>query len=182
MGHIHTGPGEHDFTSSGFIIRTDTPEPTLMLHRHKILGVYLQFGGHVEINENLWAAMEHELREESGYEFSQLKLLQPKHRIKKLTRATVHPVPACMNTHEIIPGHFHTDLEFAFTASGPPTNEVAEGESEENRLFTRSQLAKAGDDITFANFREIGDFIFAYCLDNWEEVDPSEYSTNSRTA
>ena len=45
MAHIHTEPGQHDFTASAFIIRTDTPEPKLLLHRHKLVGKYLQIGG-----------------------------------------------------------------------------------------------------------------------------------------
>jgi len=51
MSHIHTNPGEHDQTVSAFIIRTDTAEPELLLHVHKKLGVLLQPGGHIELNE-----------------------------------------------------------------------------------------------------------------------------------
>lgn len=35
MSHIHTNPGEHDLAASAFIIRTDAPEPQLLLHVHK---------------------------------------------------------------------------------------------------------------------------------------------------
>lgn len=52
MPHIHTEPGQHDHTASAYIVRLDEAEPALILHRHKILGQYLQFGGHVELDEN----------------------------------------------------------------------------------------------------------------------------------
>lgn len=35
MSHIHTKPGQHDFTASAFIIRTDGTEPRAMVHMHK---------------------------------------------------------------------------------------------------------------------------------------------------
>src|SRR3712207_4516473 len=99
MPHIHTQPGEHDFTASGFIIRTDLEEPKIILHMHKKLGVYLQFGGHVETREDPWQAVTHELREESGYDMDQLKVLQPRDSIKRLSGIKLHPTPFYLNTH-----------------------------------------------------------------------------------
>lgn len=81
MAHIHTEPGQHDHTASGFIVRTDTPEPTLILHRHKKTGKYMQFGGHIELDETPWQAVRHELMEESGYDLSDLQILQPMQRL-----------------------------------------------------------------------------------------------------
>ena len=66
MAHIHTQPGQHDHTASAYIIRTDLDTPRIMLHLHRKIGKYLQFGGHVELNETPWQAVVHELREESG--------------------------------------------------------------------------------------------------------------------
>jgi 8-oxo-dGTP diphosphatase len=66
MAHIHTKPGQHDFTASAFIIRIDTPKPKVLLHMHKKLGVLLQPGGHIELNENPWQAVHHEIEEETG--------------------------------------------------------------------------------------------------------------------
>jgi hypothetical protein len=49
MAHIHTEPGQHDFTASAFIIRLDRlderGQPKLLLHKHKKLHKLLQFGG-----------------------------------------------------------------------------------------------------------------------------------------
>ncbi len=53
MSHIHTNTGEHDFCASGSIVRLDSTDvPKILLHKHKKLGVFIQFGGHVELNEN----------------------------------------------------------------------------------------------------------------------------------
>lgn len=82
MAHIHTNPGEHDLTASAFIVRDDFEEPRLLLHMHKKLHILLQPGGHVELNENPWQAIEHELREETGYTFDELEVLQPKDRLR----------------------------------------------------------------------------------------------------
>ena len=66
MAHVHTQYGEHDQTASAFIVRTDTEQPKLLLHLHKKLGVLLQPGGHVELQENQWQAICHEIQEETG--------------------------------------------------------------------------------------------------------------------
>jgi len=63
MAHIHTQPGQHDHTASAYIVRTDFDEPKIMLHLHRKIGKYLQFGGHVELHETPWQAVVHELRE-----------------------------------------------------------------------------------------------------------------------
>ena len=65
MPHIHTKPGQHDHTVSAFIVRLDGKQPRILLHRHKKSGVYMQFGGHIELHENPWQAISHELLEES---------------------------------------------------------------------------------------------------------------------
>jgi 8-oxo-dGTP pyrophosphatase MutT (NUDIX family) len=176
MGHIHEEPGQHDQTSSAFIIRLDTAEPTLMLHMHRKLGMYLQFGGHVELVENPWAAIAHELTEEAGYDLSDLKILQPVKRIKYLSDAVLHPESVCTNTHVFREGHFHTDVEYAFTATGPPNRSVAEGESTQIELFTRAELKALDKSVVYDNIKQIGEFIFDVCLSEWEQVDTSEFS------
>lgn len=70
MPHIHTEPGQHDLTVSAYIVRMDLPEPAIILHKHRKLNKWLQFGGHVEPHENPWQAVQREIREESGYELS----------------------------------------------------------------------------------------------------------------
>jgi hypothetical protein len=171
LSHIHTGKGEHDLTASAFIIRTDFTEPKIMLHMHKKLGKYMQFGGHVELNENPWQALIHETVEESGYEIGQLKLLQPKDRIKKLTGSIAHPLPLCINTHPFKDNtHFHIDIEYTFVTDQKPLHEVGVEESHDFVYLTRDEIVKLSSDKIFENFREIVLFIFDVCLPKWEQV------------
>ncbi len=51
MAHIHTQPGQHDHTASAYIFRVDFDEPKLVLHLHRKINKYLQFGGHIELHE-----------------------------------------------------------------------------------------------------------------------------------
>ena len=171
MAHLHTGRGEHDLTASAFIIRTDFSEPKIMLHMHKKLDKYMQFGGHVELSENPWQALIHETLEESGYEMGQLKLLQPKDRIKKLTGSISHPIPMCINTHPFKDDtHFHIDIEYGFVSDQEPKHSVGDDESHDFRYFTRQEITKLSSDKIFDNSREIILFLFDVCLPKWEQI------------
>ncbi len=176
MPHIHTEPGQHDHTASGYIIRVDLPEPALVLHRHKILGVYMQFGGHVELNETPWQAAAHEVQEESGYELSQLKILQPKHTLKTATGIKIHPVPACYMTHPFNDTHYHTDAEYAFTTTEPPAHPIGENESLDIRTFTAKEIGALSSKEMFANTREVSLYILEVILKEWEPVDTSSFA------
>lgn len=177
MPHIHTKPGEHDHTASAFVIRKGLGEPVLLIHRHKKLGVYLQFGGHIETTETPWQAVTHELLEESGYSMRQLRLLQPKERLKKTTNAVLHPVSIYHNTHKFDESHFHTDVAYAFVTDSDPEHSIGESESKAVRMVTRQELADMPADEIYESAREAGLFVFDVCLGNWEEVDPEEFST-----
>jgi len=175
MPHIHTKPGEHDHTASAFIIRTDFTEPKVMLHMHKILKKYLQFGGHIETTETPWEAITHELLEESGYEMSQLKLLQPKQRIKPMTGGKTHPNPVYHHTHKFKDTHYHTDISYPFITGQKPKHTLSNGESGDIRLFTRSELVELPKEETIESVREAALFVFDVCLPEWEAVDPALY-------
>ncbi len=171
MPHIHSEPGQHDHTTSAYIVRLDAVEPTIMLHRHKKLNQYLQFGGHIELNEDPWEALTHELAEESGYKITSLKILQPKPRLLHLTGVQMHPLPVSYLTHKF-PGldHYHTDTAFGFVAEKPPENALALGESEEITLFTSGELSEINSSNIPENVREIALFVLDTCLKKWEIV------------
>jgi 8-oxo-dGTP diphosphatase len=171
MSHLHTDDGYHDLTVSAFIVRLDTAEPALMLHRHKKLGHYLHFGGHVEWHENPWQALVREIQEESGYAMSQLKILQPKARLAKLTAVSLHPVPVSFLTHKF-PGidHYHTDLAFAFITDQKPKHQIGQGESDDIKLCTAAELRQLPSDLILDNIREIGLYVLEDCLHNWQRL------------
>jgi 8-oxo-dGTP diphosphatase len=178
MGHIHEGIGEHDHTASAFIVRTDTREPSLLLHVHKKLHVLLQPGGHVELRESPWQAIAHEIEEETGYELSQLKILQPRLRLKQLSGAVLHPQPVVHNTHDFDPdgNHKHTDISYAFVTDSVPRHTPGEGESSTLKWtsFEELQALDVPRDI-FMNVRQIGEFILTDVLREWEAVDTSVF-------
>jgi 8-oxo-dGTP diphosphatase len=173
MSHIHTKPGQHDFTSSAFIVRLDGDKPKLLLHMHKLLGKLLQPGGHVELTENPWQAVLREITEETGYKLQQLKVLQPKDRLKKLNHADLHPMPVCQNTHNFSDTHKHTDSAYAFSADSLPAGKPASGESKKFNWVDIDELNKLSKDVIFENVREISIYVLTICIKDWEPVDIS---------
>jgi hypothetical protein len=178
MSHIHTDPGQYDFTASAYIIRTNGAEPVIVLHKHRKLNMYLQFGGHVELNENPWSAITHEVSEESGYKMSQLKLLQPNIKPIQITSGVLHPFPvAALSIQYGDLNHNHTDHAYAFVTNELPAGSMDDGESTEIRAFTATELAALPGNEIPANVREIGLYILEECLANWHEVDCSTFQT-----
>lgn len=176
MPHIHTEPGQHDHTASVFLFRADFAEPRVILHLHKKLGTFMQFGGHVELDETPWQAIIHELREESGYEINQLQILQPEERLTKITDAVVHPQPLTHSTHQVIDGHFHTDSAYVMMTSEPPAHTPEDGESQNIQLFTHSQIEAMPKSQILENVREIILYAFDGPLQKWQPVSPKTFN------
>lgn len=178
MPHIHTNPGDHDHTASAFLFRIDGDEPRVILHMHKKLGRLLQFGGHVEVQETPWQAVAHELTEESGYELTQCRLLQPKLRIKHLTDVIQHPVPLAEYTHRFSKIHSHIDRGYVLVTTEEPKHDIAPNESQDIRMLTRAELVRLGDDVIVPNVREVALFVMDEILssDQWEAVDPLQFA------
>lgn len=143
MPHIHNEPDQHDMTVSGYIVRVDGDEPRCLVHMHKKIGKLMQIGGHIELNETPWAAIAHELEEESGYQLSELKVVQyTADRVVDANNVS-HPTPFLMNTHNVGNEHYHSDLCFGFVALGLPAQNMADGESADLRWLTLSELREA---------------------------------------
>lgn len=178
MPHIHCEPGQYDHTVSAFIIRLDNSEPQMLLHMHKKVRKLTQPGGHIELNENVWEAIQHELVEETGYNLRQLKILQPTYRIKTLTKSVVHPQPICVNTHNYGMGldHKHLDTNYCFVAYGEPEGKPGEGESDDLRWFTREQLKNLNENEVTVRAKEIGEAIFEHFLEEWVEEPLTNFS------
>ena len=149
MAHLHTGPGEHDLTVSAYVVIWDAV-PRVLVHRHRVHGVLLQCGGHVELGETPWAAVAHELAEETGFTLGELDVLQPRPLAVPVVGAVAHPVPFCFETHPIGRDHFHTDLGYALVARAEPVGGPDAGESQDLRWLTLDQLraeVAAGDGL-----------------------------------
>lgn len=147
---------------------------------HRRLNKYLQFGGHVELNEHPWAALEHELSEESGYDLSQLKLLQPglpiiKH--KNYRGAVAHPIPFTLGSYQFaLTDHLHTDIAYAFITDQEPKDKPLDDESNDIALFTRQEIEDLQDPERIpSNAKTIILFAFDNIVGNWKPVDPGEF-------
>jgi 8-oxo-dGTP diphosphatase len=175
MGHLHTEPDQHDYTVGAYIVRLDTDEPKVLLHLHRKMQKLLPLGGHTELNETPWQSVAREIKEESGYLLSQLKVLQPKQRIESLSDIIVHPQPVVVTDQDVSSDHFHTDLAYAFTVDGEPMGTSDDGESNDFRWLTKSQLEKLMVAEVFPNTREIYDFILDKCISDWDEVPTDKY-------
>lgn len=182
MPHIHTAPGLHDLTVSLFIMRTGGPEPLVLLHRHRSLGVWMQTGGHVELDETPWQAVAHELREETGYDLAQMSVLQPELRLPAQPTNDVHPVPVCLRTVPVPKGtahqHWHIDLGFALVTEELPRQVIDAGESAELAWLTRGQIVDLPADQTYEDVRRIHLWVIDSLLTAWRPVAATDFSTS----
>ena len=177
MPHIHTEPGQYDFTISAFIVRYVDDVPRILLHMHRKHHKLLPVGGHIELNESPWSALEHELQEEAGYELARLQVLQPRERIAidRYERIRVIPVPIHINSHMIMEGHFHTDSSYALIADSEPTTLPHEDESQDLRWLTRNEVAELSHDVIYSNTQQTILSIFDVFLPNWHSVPAADY-------
>ena len=141
MPHLHTQPHGHDMTISAWIMRRQDGEVKALVHRHRKLHIWLQPGGHIEHTENPWQALAHELREETGYELSQLRVLQALPVVEGCIHDVMHPAPVAVNTHRPYPGHFHSDLVMAMITDEDPVGEPGPGESRELAWMSPDEFA-----------------------------------------
>jgi len=142
MPHIHTAPNQHDMTVSGYILRQKQGEWECLVHWHKKIEVYMQIGGHIELEQTPWQAMAAELREETGFSLDEVEILQPSEMLPREYANISHPVPFAMSTYNVGDEHYHSDMCFAFVANNLPTGSVAEGESNKLRWVTLNELSE----------------------------------------
>ncbi len=176
MAHIHTLPGQYDLTVSAYVIRYENGHPLLLLHRHKVLGVWMQPGGHVELTEDPWQAVAHELCEETGYDLAQMKILQPAVRPPRLPGVKLHPLPACLRSFPFGDlDHQHTDLSFVFATDQVPLGRPGQGESTAFRWVDREALIALPAAETYEDVRTLGLYIIDTLLNAWEAVEVGEF-------
>lgn len=175
MPHIHTEAGQIDHTVTAYIVRLDGDEPRTLLHMHRKLHKLLPVGGHIELHETPWAAVAHELEEESGYTLKQLHVMQPKLRITYGQDIIIHPQPLLVNTHAITADHYHTDMCYLFTTTSEPAGEVSDGESTDLRWLSREEVSNLEQDDIWHNTRATILSAFDSFLLDWEAVPATDF-------
>lgn len=176
MPHIHTEPGQRDMTVSAYIIRREELEYKCLVHFHRKLQTLMQIGGHIELDENPWQSISHELPEESGYTLDELSVLQPYAELPRGTGNIFHPTPYLSDTHSVGNDHYHSDLCYAFVATAEPKQTVADGESQDLRWLTLKDLegaAKRGEAMLDCYY--IYEHLLAH-IDSMFEVPAKEFS------
>jgi len=115
------------FTGSALVVDADGAR--VLLHHHRKLDRWLQFGGHCDGDENILRVACREALEESGIE----GLIVASQRPFDLD---IHEIPA----HGGDPAHFHYDVRFMLIAPEAAAPVQSE-ESRELRWFTPEELA-----------------------------------------
>ena len=167
-------------TVSAFIIRRENNEWKCLVHMHRKAGKLMQVGGHVELDETPWQTLIYEIRDESGYEPSELHILQTL-RSPHIQTAVVHPVPFLSNTHSVGNEHFHSDWCYAFTARAKPQDNVADGESTDLRWCTVAELRELiGSGECLQDIVDIYEFLLEN-VNNFQSAPATDYSINKPT-
>jgi 8-oxo-dGTP pyrophosphatase MutT (NUDIX family) len=114
------------FTGSALVVSADGSRA--LLHHHRKLDRWLQFGGHCDGDENVLRVAQREALEEAGIEGLIVASARP-------FDLDIHKIPA----HRDEPEHFHYDVRYVLIA---PDNaqEVLSTESHELRWFTADEL------------------------------------------
>jgi 8-oxo-dGTP pyrophosphatase MutT (NUDIX family) len=136
MPHIHE---KIDFTASVFVVNDEK----VLLRKHDKFQIWLGVGGHIELDENPNQAAIREVKEEVGLEVELISSKEiPKYDLSNFTELIP---PEYMNFHTINEEHCHCDMVF-FAIS--KTNQViTEGEKDEWKWFTSSQLVENKEEI-----------------------------------
>ena len=131
MAHIHE---KIDFTASAFIVYGDT----VVLHKHKKLGIWLQPGGHIELNEDPVEAVLREAKEETGLDIELVGAAPLPTDVKSESRQIMAPRFISRHYFDASRAHEHIDMVyFARSASGDISPEEVGGEV---RWFTKEEV------------------------------------------
>ena len=107
MPHIHD---KYDFTVSMFVVHPT--KDLICLHWHKKLGLWNNFGGHVELDQDPLECLEQEMLEETGLKPDEYEILQTYDGPKNIG---VKEMPNPFGLHMWKYGdleHYHIDLPY----------------------------------------------------------------------
>lgn len=143
MAHLHTQPGQYDYTVCGYLIHDNK---TLLI-KHKYLPIWTAPAGHVELNETPIEALFKEIHEEAGINQADLELMETTRDTREMERGNENyylPLPFDMEYNHIDADHSHINMAYILKSA---TNHVEPkvGESNTFKWFTIEELEKFGE-------------------------------------
>jgi len=123
---------------TGSALVSDPDSGRFLLHYHKSLSKWLQFGGHSENETNPADIAMREAAEESG--LTDLAFFPPGLPVRPID-IDVHAIPAGKGQ----PDHLHLDFRYLLTTSHPEALSAADGESSDFRWLTFSEIITLGE-------------------------------------
>jgi 8-oxo-dGTP pyrophosphatase MutT (NUDIX family) len=114
------------FTGSAFVVNADGSRA--LLHHHRKLDRWLQFGGHCDGDEDVLRVAQREALEESGIGGLIIASARP-------FDLDIHEIPA----HKAEPAHWHYDVRFVLIAPEDAVHTTS-AESKELRWFTADEM------------------------------------------
>lgn len=143
MPHIHTEPGQIDFTADTFVVFV--PEKRVLIRYHDKHDMWLVPGGHVELNETPVEAAVREVKEETGLTVTLWQGNQFFEYVNERYMELAPPV--AMSVHDISPGHRHVSLVYFATSSTMEVVEPDRGEKSRGFLWLTKEELLAHPDI-----------------------------------
>lgn len=120
------------FTGSALVVSADGSQT--LLHHHRKLGLWMQFGGHCDGDEDVLRVAQREALEESGVEGLVVASARP-------FDLDIHPIPAKGSE----PEHEHYDVRYMLIAPEGAVAKISE-ESTDLRWFTAEEASALGLD------------------------------------
>jgi 8-oxo-dGTP pyrophosphatase MutT (NUDIX family) len=156
VAHIHSDD-QYDFTASAVVVHDDKA----LLLFHKKQQMWLNPGGHIELDENIVEALYRELEEETGLTKDDTSLVLPYDDNLSFDRDPetneTQPVPFDIDIHQTTPGgHRHIDLSYIFVSKTAEVKLEEEGATDikwftveemralpdmEKKMFSRAKYA-----------------------------------------
>lgn len=137
MPHIHTDPGQIDFTADTFVVHV--PSERVLVRYHDKHDMWLVPGGHIELTETPSDAAVREVFEETGLSVTLWKGNQLFEYENERYLELVPPVAS--SVHDIQPGHRHVSFVYFATSE---TTEIVEPDNQEKSRgclwLTRAEL------------------------------------------
>ena len=137
MAHIHE---KIDFSTSVYIVYKNK----VLLHRHKVLGIWLPPGGHIDLDEDPNESAVREAKEETGLD---VKLVGNTTEYESVFGARELIPPKFLGRHYYDSTHTHEHVDCAYFARTESDNARHEVEGGEIRWFTKEEIERNDYDI-----------------------------------